>query len=577
MGIIKTISVPDTLTLEDNAELALNALIGVADEDYHYIPFFNADFKSKPAVMYHGNWDYGSSHGRLVDAIILARDMTGSNYGQDIEQHYRQNLLSFIGPKGLTYRRNSFTQQEIIEHQSQFKDSASMIDQRATLLAFCTWYKHTGDERAKQAADNLCAGLKDIARKERDYWYYPASEYILKEGWPSFDAVHTKLAPDPCSMWGRQIGPLAMWYDLTGNSDAYELCENFAAYIMHHSSVFGPDGSWSGAHEYRNGHFHTRMGTLASLARFAYITHDSEMLNFAKKCFDWAITNKCTTFGWTPGDMKDQQYEHETCTLTDAIDTAILLAKQGYTEYWAIAERFIRNHLTQSQLSDTSWIEQSHNKDKDVLGYKTYYKVADRLRGAFAGYAAPNDFVYDGEWGRGHIMDVQTCCLGAGTRGLYLAWDNIVTEMPNRRISLNLLLNHSSTWLDVSSYLPHEGKLEINAKKDMNDLLIRIPEWTPFGSVRIIRGQTTYTGRQLPWIKNVFIRIPQVKAGESITVSFNTYERTTIEKGATLEYQIKWRGDDVIDIQPPGHYYPLYNNRTIYKTVPITEKRLSQA
>ena len=191
---------PDTLILEERAEAALNALIGVADEDYEYIPFFNGNFKARPAYMTHGNWDFGSSHGRLVDAIILARAMTGSDYGFEIEQHYRRNLLSFFRPDGLNYRRNTFTQDIITEHMAEFKESASMIDQRSVLLGLTTWYVATGEERAKQAADKLCAALKRIARKERDSWYYPASEWTEK-GWPSFDAVHTRLAPDPAAMW----------------------------------------------------------------------------------------------------------------------------------------------------------------------------------------------------------------------------------------------------------------------------------------------------------------------------------------------------------------------------------------
>lgn len=101
MPKIEQHQVPDTLTLEERAELALNALIGVADEDYEYIPFFNGNFKAKPAYMTHGNWDFGSSHGRLVDAVILARAMTGSDFGADVEMHYRRNLLSFFGKTAL--------------------------------------------------------------------------------------------------------------------------------------------------------------------------------------------------------------------------------------------------------------------------------------------------------------------------------------------------------------------------------------------------------------------------------------------------------------------------------------------
>lgn len=577
MGEIKEKLIPDTLMLEERAETALNALIGVADEDYNYIPFFSGFFKSSPAWMSHGNWDFGSSHGRLVDAIILARSMCGSKYGEEIEQHYRKNLLSFFKEDGLSYRKNTFSEELIKEHQSRFEESASMIDQRAVLLGLTTWYLATGDQKVKEACDKHCAALKRIARKERDSWYYPASEYT-EHGWPSFDAVHTRLAVDPAAMWGRQVMPFIRYHEVTGNKDAYELAENFTANIINRSGVFKEDGSFNGALEYRNGHFHTRVGTLASIARFGKFNGDAALIQFVKKSFDWALT-KCTSFGWTPGDMHDQAYEHETCTLVDAISVAITLAKSGYPEYWGIVERFVRNQLTESQLLNVDWIEQADNKSMDIKGEKTYYRVADRLRGAFAGYAAPNDFVYDGKWGRGHIMDVQTCCLGSGTRALYQVWNNIVTENKGR-IYVNLLLNRGTKWLDVLSHMPHEGRVELDINEDIEELLIRIPEWVPYGAVEIERkvvdNLSHSTGRQHAWINKYFLKLGKAAKGEKITIIFPMNERITVEKSVNLEYQVKWRGDDVIHITPGGTYYPLYNNRKIFEKAPMKAAVLRQ-
>jgi hypothetical protein len=577
MSIVKEKLIPDTLMLEERAEASLNALIGVADEDYDYIPFFSGFFKSSPAWMSHGNWDFGSSHGRLVDAVILARAMSGSTYGEDVEQYYRKNLLSFFKADGLSYRRNSFSEEVVKEHQSKFEDSASMIDQRAVLLGLTTWYLATGDPKVKEAADKHCAALKRIARKERDSWYYPASEYT-EHGWPSFDAVHTRLAVDPAAMWGRQVMPFIRYYEVTGNRDAYELAENFVSNIINRSGVFNADGSFNGALEYRNGHFHTRMGTLASIARFAKFNGDAALIQFVKKSFDWVLT-QCTSFGWTPGDMHDQAYEHETCTLVDAISIGIALAKSGYPEYWGVVERFVRNQLTESQLLNVDWIEQADNKSMDIQREKTYYKVAERLRGAFAGYAAPNDFVYDGKWGRGHIMDVQTCCLGSGTRALYQVWNNIVTENKGR-IYVNLLLNRGTKWLDVLSHMPHEGRVDFDINEDIEELLIRIPEWVPYGAVEIERkgldNTSLSTGREHSWVNKFFLKLGAAKKGERITVTFPMSERTTFEKSVNLEYEVKWRGDDVIHITPGGTYYPLYNNRKVFEKAPMRKAVLRQ-
>lgn len=561
--------VPDTLDLADRGKIALNAMIGVADEEKGYIPFFSGFFAADPAWMSHGNWDYGSSHGRLVDSMTLVRAMTGTEDGREIENHYKENLLSFFKKDGLSYRRNNFSEEFVKACDARFEDSASMIDQRAVLLGLTTWFIDTGEEAVKNWADRHVAALKRIARKERTSWYYPASEYT-EHGWPSFDAVVTRLCPDPCAMWGRQVNPLIRYHQVTGNPDALELCENFVSNIVYRSGAFGEDGSFNAGLGYRNGHFHTRMGTIASIARYAEFTHDSFLMNWVKRCYDWGLS-KCTGFGWTPGDLEDQGYEHETCTLVDAIGTAITLAKNGYPEYWGKAERFLRNQLTEAQLLDTGWIKQSDTKENDIPQEKTYYKVADRLRGAFAGYSAPNDFVYSGMKGRGHIMDVQVCCVASGARGLYNGWHNIVTE-ERGRVSVNMLLNKASGWVDVSSYLPHEGKVEVTAKTDIRELCVRIPEYVPYGAVSVKRsfgGEVkTISARELPWIKNCFIKLSDVRKGEEIEVTFPVIMRKTVETAVDDVFETSWAGDNVISISPSGVYYPLYKDIKILNKAP---------
>ncbi len=568
-------SIPDTLDLAGRAGIALNAMIGVADEDKGYIPFFSGYFASDPAWMSHGNWDYGSSHGRLVDSMTLVRAMTGTQEGREIENHYKENLLTFFKKDGLSYRHNNFTEEFVKSCDSRFEDSASMIDQRAVLLGLTTWFIDTGDEAIKERADQHVAALKRIARKERTSWYYPASEYT-EHGWPSFDAVVTRLCPDPCAMWGRQVNPLIRYHQNTGNQDALELCENFVSNIVYRSGAFGEDGSFNAGLGYRNGHFHTRMGTIASLARYAEFTHDAFLMNWVKRCYDWGLS-KCTTFGWTPGDLEDQGYEHETCTLVDAIGTAITLAKNGYPEYWGRAERFLRNQLTEAQLLDTGWIKQSDTKENDIPKEKTYYKVADRLRGTFAGYSAPNDFVYSGMKGRGHIMDVQVCCVASGARGLYNGWNNIVTE-ERGRVSVNMLLNKASQWVDVYSYLPHGGKLEITAKTDIKELCVRIPEYVPYGAVtikRIFNGEVkTISARELPWIKNYFLKLQNVRNQEEIEVVFPVIMRKTVETAVDDVFETNWAGDNVISISPGGEYYPLYKDIKLPDKIPQRKEPL---
>ncbi|XEC96152.1 hypothetical protein AB6A23_06210 [Paenibacillus tarimensis] len=555
--------IPNTLTLGERAAAALNAMIGMADRKFGGIPFFGANLMEKPAFMTHGDWDYGSSHGRMIDGIVLARHMSGATFGEDVEEQYRANLLSFFKEDGMSYRQINPTQ--------SWEPNANLIDQRAVILSLTSWYMATGDDKVKQYADRHVAALKRIAVKEREVWYYPASEYT-ERGWPSANAVQLRLAPDPAAFCGRLVMPLLKYHEVTGNPDAFELCQFFTAMIIQRSGVFNEDGSFNSSLAYRSGHFHTRLGTLDAIARFGRFTQDASMINWVKKSYDWALT-QCTSFGWTPGDMREQAYEHETCSLVDLISTGITLAHSGYTEYWGTVERFIRNHLTESQLLDLSWVEVTGDTSKDIPGWLSYENVAQRTRGAFAGYSAPNDFCCNTTGGRGHTNDLQICCLGAGTRGLFLGWKNTVTEN-NGTVSVNFLLNRGSQWLDVESHLPHEGRVDLRINRDIDRLMVRIPEWAGYARVRAMRernGETSEICGKGPstWVKECFLLLGKAYAGETISVTFPLSRRKTTETAVGEQYEVTWRGDDVVYISPEGTTHPFYNNRKVYDNAPM--------
>lgn len=557
--------IPDTLMLEERAAHAINAMIGMADDDHGGIPFFSANLKHKPAYVQHGDWDYGSSHGRMIDGLVLARHMSGDTRGQEVEARYRANLLSFFKEDGMSYRQ--------INPTRDWEPNANLIDQRAVILSLTSWYLETGDPKVKEAADRHVAALKRIAVKERDVWYYPASEY-KETGWPSANGVQLRLAPDPAAFCGRLVMPLLKYHELTGNEDAYELCQFFTALIMERSGVFREDGSFNDSLAYRSGHFHTRLGTLDAIARFGMYTSNAATIAWVKKSYDWALT-KCTAFGWTPGDLHEQAYEHETCSLVDLIACGITLAKSGYVEYWGVVERFLRNHLAESQLLDLDWVEQTDDKSRDIPANKSYYKVAERTRGSFAGYSAPNDFVCDVIEGRGHTSDLQLCCLGSGTRGLFMGWSNTITEKDGT-VSVNFLLNRGSRLLDVSSHLPHEGKVVLDVHEDIDRLLIRIPEWAGFTKIRYIRESDGAVvegkgGEASSWVNRHFLALGRAKAGERITVTFPLSIRTTQEHAVGQTFETQWRGDDVVGITPQGTNKPLYTDRQVFDEAPMRE------
>ncbi|WP_313692381.1 beta-L-arabinofuranosidase domain-containing protein [Halorarum halobium] len=550
----ETKQVPDTLLLEDHAKLGLNALTGYVDQRRDHMPYFYANLKADPAKLCHSRWDYGSSVGRLTSSFALAREMTKSDDGADVEERLREKLLDFFEDDGLNYRQGSESYEKV----------ANMHDQRSVLLGLVGWALSTDSEEPREAAADLCAGLKRIAEKgnnhdvdKDDFWYFPSAEHP-RGGWQADDMIYLGMSVDPAHTSARMIDPLVKFYELTGNQDALDLAENFARHTVEYSGAFNADGSFNDGHEFRFGHFHSRTVSVASIARYGAITGDASYLTWAENIYDW-ILDQGTAFGWFPGALiETKAHHHETCTLTDIIEIGITLARNGYEEYWDDVERFVRNHLVETQLTENDWIvegEESMNDEECV-----FTDVGERSLGAFPGWAAPHDFVCDVD----HMNDIMTCCVASGVRGLFLAWDNAVTDEGDH-LAVNLLVNRQTEQLDVESYLPHHGRLELTANVDLDEVRVRIPQWAENSEVLLEREDD----EQTPEWRGTFVTVPDLAEDESVTITFPVKERESTEAAWNRDFAVDWRGDSVRSISPSGTHYPLYADREVYDDVPM--------
>jgi len=156
-----------------------------------------------------------------------------------------------------------------------------------------------------------------------------------------------------------------------------------------------------------------------------------------------------------------------------------------------------------------------------------------------------------------------------------MGWSNTITEK-NGSVSVNFLLNRGSVWLDVDSYLPHEGKVVLHVRRDISELRIRIPEWAGYTKVRIVRerGDDVTEGRGMDpgsWVQEHFLLLGEACEGEKITVTFPLDTRTTVETAIGQTFLTQWRGDDVVGISPEGRYHPFYSGRQVFDTAPMRE------
>jgi hypothetical protein len=177
--------------------------------------------------------------------------------------------------------------------------------------------------------------------------------------------------------------------------------------------------------------------------------------------------------------------------------------------------------------------------------------VGPKNIGGFAGWPLPNDFFGDRQLRKGNMLFMH-CCSGEGSTSLYRVWENIL-HYKEGKLRVNLLLNRASPWADVDSYVPYEGRVDVKIKQ-VCGLSIRIPEWVKPDEVTC---RVNDADRPLSW-EGRYAVIGKVQPKDVATLTFPIFERTDKVRVQGKEYTLIRKGNDVVHIDPPGKYCPLY-------------------
>jgi hypothetical protein len=194
----------------------------------------------------------------------------------------------------------------------------------------------------------------------------------------------------------------------------------------------------------------------------------------------------------------------------------------------------------------------NQNRGADVppsamdLMFQSTENVLERNIGGFAGWPRAND------WYVGHGIGIMHCCTGNATRAIYYLWENILSHKDGK-LRVNMPLNRASRWADVDSHIPYEGKVDVKVKQPV-DLSVRIPEWVKPSEARCsVNGAV----RTAEW-DGRYAKLGAVKPGEKARLEFPIPVRSdtvTVEKE---NYRILRKGNEVVRIDPPGRWCPLY-------------------
>lgn len=592
-GIRYKSTVPDTLDLADRARLALNGLGGNIDPDL--MTMYGLIF----IACEHPHFSHWASAETLCDpkfgeSFPLMRIMCGSDQYADLESKFRKAMLSRIDD-GLYWDRytdkrpwrNSYAVSFYGEGKNE--DFATLPGGGRMLRDLLVWRELGGGDECGQLLDELITGLRKIAVCRGDYCYYPEKGgwgepcAYPRSGWLNTDESMSDTEGGEGAvicMHGHQLYGAAKWYEESGNQEALDLASKLAAYCMlpkfwggvpapeekragvpGHVVPCQPDPPFTAGSELGHwySHFHAKAIALRGLLEYGRVAGDLRILEFVRRSYEFTLSQGISRIGWVncyPGALNQM----EGCALGDMIALGIRLSDIGLGDYWDDVDALTRNHLVEQQLINPDLLRKVSENCKGITlpnevnplpGQLCYDNIIERTIGVFGGTSHPDSI--QSPW-------VMHCCTGNATQGLYYVWEGIVREEGDTA-QVNMFINRASALVDVNSYLPYEGKVEVINKK-ASRVAVRIPSWVKISSMEIQVNDNRYKNHRIGnriLIDNlkggdiVSLKFPVTESVSSYTINANTKDETV--------YTCSFRGSTLIDISPRNDSpacYPLY-------------------
>ena len=468
----------NTTDIRNAIDLGCQAMCNAFNGDDADIPYGGASVR--PLAHLGGSFE-SHSPGRHLNALLNAEDAAGIELDEDaIDKHARATFFSYSQAPLSLHRPEQHINGEGIPNELQDHDL------REGFHALYTLTQYRDSAQARQLAETSIQVIFDywvpneqwdIERIERDL-----PIHIKRNGYGTF-----------IQRVARSIGPLVKFYRASGHAAALQL-----AIVLKEKALrefYLEDGAFS--NETFGLHAHSTTCVMSSLAQLADLTGDANLLNRVKAFYDNGLWQMRDQIGWSievsDPTSADSSPRGEANNTGDIIETALILGRWGYTDYYADAERILRSHLLPSQLRDVCFIVEPDNPD-GVDGLKN---VAQRLRGGF-GFPAQYGHEPAGIWESnkpriGFNLDI----VGGAVASLCEAYREIA-RYDDTGHWVNMLFDHQTPHLEIQSPYTHPH-LAIRVKHP-GPLHLRIPPWVdperlaitgPVGAPRFANGYLT--------------------------------------------------------------------------------------
>jgi len=535
-GEYRDVNFPDTLDIQARTELALRGMLNLAAESpgKPYMPYYGFLFHNPPLL---GSPEQGMSLFTL-EAIQASRAVTGSDYKKEIEAVWREDVLNVLksnfkgqdigGGHILIYLANAWAMEDVTSIRPQILASLD--------AALADW--------PARAANN------DQSRRELN----------------------------PRRGYGFELNGVTQFYLAARYEPARKLSEQMTRFFMTDPAFFDFNRRFPfvGEETVGNGaHFYHHSNVLMALSQ-AYMIHPTpELKRFLIDGYRFATSGTAGSnarVGFFPeyaGDWPDDRWrangnaESETCCLASMIRLAINLSQAGVSDCWDDADAWIRNQFTESQITRTDWIPgaiavaPSNPMDKFDNHALKPCSDPNKFMGSFPSWGGAGDFQCRWESGPPSFC---VCCLASGTRALFDIW-NAIDDVDGKTVRINLAMNKAAQWGTVRSWIPYEGKIEIEVARDA-DIEVRIPSWASTAKVACRVGDAVRT----PAWKGRYACLAGLKKGDKAVFTFPISEYKLREIIGGNQFVVTFRGADVVQIEPSGTYYKYYSTKGRYRS-----------
>jgi hypothetical protein len=596
--------VPATLDLAERARLAIHGMTSMVNPHLDYEMYFIVNHMSQPPSMDLMPSDL-DTQGKFIESTALMRIVCGSKENLHVDRVWMEMLLKMQGPDGILY--TPMSGRDWVMYSKMERGSGSPSIEENPTKQFCLLGFGTARSLGalsifaqldpggpwKKAAHNLAHAYEPLMINKGD------NESYLFSPWMYPGRPIDKTIPNPIvdysyvasyQAWIAQY--LAMYDRAFHDPASTQLAERIMNYSILDRQLLEPSGRFlpakgrgHGSPDEEYAHFHTAATNILACLYVYMQTGNKTMLDRGMKAYEYGKAKSEPLVGFIPeftagSDPYLGSRTSETCEVADMVVAALMLAKFGNDSCWDDADRWIRNQLAENQLTQVAWLKDGHlnfSRSETPADFfkskrRTTDNVAERSLGGFAGWPSANDWVSNEDWWGDNkqniVRTIQNCCTASGARAIFAAWRDML-NYDHGTLKVNLLFNRASKWADIDSYIPYTGRVELKIKQPL-ELEVRIPEWVKPGEAKCeVDGKTRKLG-----FDGRYAQAGKVVKGQTVAITFPISERTEKRRIEKFDYTFVVRGNDVVDVDPPGKYCPYYQ-RAHYRTgKPLYQKTI---